>query len=75
MAEERDVLGAASVPKLLGRYAAILAELRDRGVVRTRNAPPGDYAEYLAAKDYDGTLELNSVKSYDLLAADAAWSR
>jgi len=68
--EHTDDLGAASVPELLGRYAAILAELRDRGVVRTRNAPLGDYAEYLAEKVYRGTLEPNSVKSYDLIDAD-----
>ncbi|MFF1612265.1 DUF6998 domain-containing protein [Amycolatopsis sp. NPDC058278] len=63
-------LSGASVPDLLGRYAAILQELQDRGVVRTRNAPLGDYAEYLAAQVYGGTLAANSVKSYDLLAAD-----
>lgn len=66
----RDDLGAVSIPDLLGRYAAILQELRDRGVVRTRNAPLGDYAEYLAAQVYGGKLAENSVKSYDLLAAD-----
>ncbi|WP_410658400.1 DUF6998 domain-containing protein [Amycolatopsis sp. lyj-112] len=38
--------------------------------MRTRNAPLGDYAEYLAAQVYDGKLAANSVKSYDLLAAD-----
>jgi hypothetical protein len=63
-------LSGASVPHLLGRYAAILRELRDRGIVRTRNAPLGDYAEYLAAKVYGGELAANSVKSYDLLATD-----
>jgi hypothetical protein len=68
--EARDDLGTVSIPDLLGRYAAILAELRDRNVVRTRNAPLGDYAEYLAAKVYRGTLAANSVKSYDLLADD-----
>jgi hypothetical protein len=69
--EARDDLSAASTPDLLGLYAAILAELRDRGVVRTRNAPLGDYAEHLAEQVYGGTLAANSVKSYDLLAADS----
>ncbi|MFI6030788.1 DUF6998 domain-containing protein [Amycolatopsis magusensis] len=63
-------LSGASVPDLLGRYAAILQELRERGVVRTRNAPVGDYAEYLAAQVYGGQLVPNSGKSYDLDAAD-----
>ncbi len=70
MEAARDDLSEMSVPDLLGRYAAILAELRDRGVVRTRNAPLGDYAEHLAAKVYGGTLAANSVKSYDLRADD-----
>ncbi|WP_235213486.1 hypothetical protein [Amycolatopsis sp. MJM2582] len=48
----------------------ILQELHDRGVVRTRNAPLGDYAEYLTAQVYGGELAANSGKSYDLLAAD-----
>jgi hypothetical protein len=65
-----DSLSRASVPDLLGRYAAILQELRQRGVVRTRNAPLGDYAEYLAKRVYGGELAANSVKSYDLRAAD-----
>ncbi len=56
--------------QLLAQYAAILAELRSRGIVRTGNAPLGDYAEYLAALVYDGPLEPNSGKSHDLVAAD-----
>ncbi|HET6288757.1 MAG TPA: hypothetical protein VFG15_18670 [Amycolatopsis sp.] len=54
----------------MARYAAIAQELQDRGVARARNVPLGDYAEYLAAQVYGGTLAGNSVKSYDLLAAD-----
>lgn len=63
-------LEAVPTPELLGRYALILAELRARDVVRTANAPIGDYAEYLAQRVYGGTLASNSVKSYDLLTAD-----
>jgi hypothetical protein len=70
MAMARDDLSGTSIAELLDRYAAILQELRDRGVVRTRNAPLGDYAEYLAVQVYGGTLATNSVKSHDLLAAD-----
>ena len=33
---------------LLELYRDTLRELRDRGVIRTANAPAGDYAEYLA---------------------------
>lgn len=63
-------LADVSVPELLGRYASILAELRARGVVRTANAPLGDYAEHLAHRVYGGIIEGNSKKSHDIEAAD-----
>jgi len=53
-------------PELLSQYAQILAELRVRGVVRTGNAPLGDYAEHMALSVYGGSLAQNSAKSYDL---------
>jgi hypothetical protein len=53
-------------PELLNQYAQILAELRVRGVVRTGNAPLGDYAEHMALSVYGGSLAQNSAKSYDL---------
>jgi hypothetical protein len=34
---------------LFSFYRAILSELKSRGVIRTENAPVGDYAEYLVA--------------------------
>ncbi|WP_147451130.1 hypothetical protein [Corallococcus llansteffanensis] len=56
-----------SVGELLAGYAQVLAELRRRRVVRTNNAPAGDYAEWLVARALGGTLaEDNSVKSHDL---------
>jgi hypothetical protein len=64
-----ESLDEHSTPALLGQYAAILHELRERGVVRTRNAPLGDYAEFLAQRAYGGELMPNSGKSYDLLDA------
>lgn len=64
--EERPFEGA-TVPELLGQYAEILAELRTRGIIRTSNAPLGDYAEYLAQQVYGGTLAANSARSYDLI--------
>ncbi|WP_026374325.1 hypothetical protein [Agrococcus lahaulensis] len=62
----------AGVPtrELLVRYGATLTELERRGVVRTRNAPVGDYAEYLAAHVYSASRMPNSVKSYDLRGPD-----
>ena len=55
-----------ATPQLLSQYAQILAELRIRGVVRTANAPLGDYAEHMALRVYGGSLAQNSAKSYDL---------
>jgi hypothetical protein len=59
------------VGELLSSYAKILAELRERGVVRSANAPAGDYAEWLCSRALGATLVDNfSVKSHDLVLAD-----
>lgn len=65
----------AEVPtrELLGRYSAILDELRSRGVVRTGNAPLGDYAEHLFAAAFGWRLANNSASGHD--AVDAAGLR
>ena len=56
-----------TVPELLAGYARSLAELRRRGVVRSANAPAGDYGEWLVAKALGGALADNfSVKSWDV---------
>lgn len=56
-----------TVAELLAGYARSLAELRRRGVVRSANAPAGDYAEWLVARALGGTLADNfSVKSWDV---------
>lgn len=60
-----------SVGDLLSSYAEILAELRERGVVRSANAPAGDYAEWLCSRALGATLVDNfSVKSHDLVLSD-----
>lgn len=59
-------LGSASLGQLFELYRAILRELRSRGVVRTQNAPPGDYAEFLVAAAVGGELAPNSEKSWDV---------
>lgn len=51
---------------LLRLYGALLSELTDRGVLRSRNAPAGDLAEHLAAVVYDGVLAPASEKSWDV---------
>ena len=63
-------LTGLTLAELFQLYRAILAELRRRKVVRTENAPAGDYAEYLVAAAFGGRLAANSEKSYDVLSVD-----
>jgi hypothetical protein len=56
--------------ELLASIEVNLQELRRRGVVRTNNAPVGDYAEALVRDVLGGTLEPNSGKSRDLVTDD-----
>jgi hypothetical protein len=63
---DRTILGTATPRQLLATYELILAELRRRDVVRTNDAPSGQYAEWVARRVLGGELAPNSVKSYDL---------
>lgn len=56
----------SSSRELLRLYGALLSELTNRGVLRSRNAPAGDLAEHLAAAVYDGALAPASEKSWDV---------
>jgi hypothetical protein len=55
----------ASVPELMRFYAAILSELKERGIARTGNGPVGDYAEALFARAYGWRLGANSEAACD----------
>ena len=55
--EDVPDLSAFSEPGLFALYRAILSELKHRGVIRTENAPVGDYAEYLVAIGSGAGLE------------------
>ena len=70
MTVDRDDLEHRSTSDLFALYRGILRELRSRGVVRTENAPAGDYAEFLVGRALGGTLAPNSEKSYDVLAGN-----
>ena len=52
---------------LLKLEQQILAELRNRGILRGNNKPAGDVGELLVQKPRGGKLEANSKKSYDVL--------
>lgn len=62
-------LTGSSVKALLQLHAAVIEELRARGVVRTGNSPLGDFAEYLFSTTFGWTLEGNSTSGHD--ATDA----
>jgi hypothetical protein len=66
---EIDV-SSLTVRQLLRLSAQIVTELNRRGVVRSRNPPAGDLAEYLVARAYQGELAAPSVKSWDVQAGD-----
>lgn len=68
--EHMPDLSAFSESGLFSLYRAILSELKHRGVIRTENAPVGDYAEYLVATALGGQLAPNAEKAWDVLAKD-----
>lgn len=63
-------LGNLTTGELLALTRAILRELRERGVVRTGNAPAGDYAELLVQQATGGKLAANSERSWDVRTPD-----
>jgi hypothetical protein len=63
-------LSTFSEPGLFSLYRGILRELKSRGVIRTEDAPAGDYAEYLVATALGGQLAPNSEKSWDVVSGD-----
>jgi len=67
-----DDLSGLSARQLFERTELALRELRDRGIVRTRNAPLGDIAERIVWIARGGTLEPNSMKSHDVTTVEGA---
>ena len=58
-------LRESTVRELLRLHSSILDELKRRRIVRTRNNPVGDYAEWLVAKVLGLELATNSSAGYD----------
>lgn len=69
VAQWLDSYSDASTAELLAGYARTLEVLRTRGVLRTANAPVGDFAEWLVWRGFGGTIEPNSTKSHDVTDA------
>lgn len=64
---------ACSAAELLAVHSAVLDELCARNVLRSRNNPTGDYAEWLVADKLSLTLAPKSSKGFD--ATDAYGKR
>lgn len=57
-----------TTPELLEDWAAIMRQLRDRGIIRTNNNPVGDIAEAIVAEHYGGVRAPYGQKNWDVLA-------
>jgi hypothetical protein len=53
--------------ELLGLWARVMAELRERDVIRSSNSPVGDYCELLVAAHFGVALVPGSNRDYDLI--------
>jgi hypothetical protein len=60
------------ISDLLALNRSSLRELRNRGVVRSSNAPTGDYAEWLVQQITRGKLAPPSQKSWDVRTASGS---
>jgi len=56
--------------EVFATWAAAMAELRHRGIVRSDNMPTGDYAEWLVARRLGLALETSSQAGYDAAGPD-----
>ena len=56
--------------QLLSTYCSLMAELKDRGVVRSSNNPVADYTETLVSRALGLSLESQSQAGYDARGAD-----
>lgn len=72
--DELDLTNA-SVTELGRLYRRILPEMRDRRVIRTGDAPIGDYTEWLVAQSTGGELAPNSQKAGTCAARKVSESR
>ena len=61
-------LAALSVQDLLKLQAAVIGELKNRGILRTKNSPVGDYAEWLVASALNLKLAKNSSAGHDAVS-------
>ena len=65
----RDHIGnvGSKAYELFKLYNKVVFELRDLGVIRSKNNPVGDYGEFLAEKIFGLTRAPKDSKGYDLI--------
>jgi hypothetical protein len=59
-----------TVAELLSAHSAVLDELKRREILRSKNNPTGDYAEWLVAEKLGLTLATKSAKGFDATDSD-----
>lgn len=64
---QENIFKDMTVEHLLKSHSLIMNELIGRGVIRTRNKPTGDYAEWLIAQKLNLKLTDNSYQGYDAI--------
>ena len=67
---DAGAMSELTVRDLLATHEAILAALRERGVVRTEEAPAHQYALWLAHQAFGGVLQADGDASHDLTTPD-----
>lgn len=77
MADDGAQTGASrKAREYLKDYFSMLTEMKELGLIRSRNAPLGDLAEHVVLAAYGGRLAANqSEKSFDLVDGELreAW--
>lgn len=58
-------LATFTTRELLNLQAVVIGELRNRGILRTKNNPVGDYAEWLVSSALNLKLAKNSAAGHD----------
>ena len=62
---DRDAISDLSVSQLLATHGYIIEVLRDRDILRSKNNPVGDYAEFLTCRALSLNLADKSTKGHD----------
>jgi hypothetical protein len=65
-----DLQGGSSPRELLRQYRGILDELRESGIITTRDSPIGGYGQGLICKALDAEPKGNSAKGVDAITRD-----